>query len=83
MYAVAPTLFSRLAGTVSRRQNRGHILVVGRNRDYADARTESKYPVFPRESKVSHALAQSLSRAHGFIERAALQQNAEFIAAQA
>src|SRR6202008_3346072 len=40
------------------------------------------HAIFPGEAEVAHTLAQGLGGAHRLIERAALEENAEFIAAE-
>ena len=52
-------------------------------RHHADARAQPEGALLPGELEIAHRLAQRLGRAHGLIERAALEQNAELIAAQA
>src|SRR3569833_153525 len=75
--AVAPAFLRGLAGTVGCREDRGHVLVVRRNRHYADAGAEAEYPVLPGKAEVAHALAQGLGSAHGLIQRATHQQETE------
>ena len=65
------------------RQHRGHVRVVGGDRHHADARAQAEDALLPGEPEVAHRLAQRLGRAHRLIERAALEQYAELIAAQA
>src|SRR5262249_62144879 len=79
---VAAAFLGRGTGRIGRRENRGHILVVRSDRHDADTRAEAEDPVLPGEAKVAHALAQRLRGAHRLIERAALEENAELIAAK-
>ncbi len=77
---IATTLFGGLTGTVGSRQDRSHVFVVGGDRHDTDAGAEAKHAVFPGEAEITHALAQRLRRAHRFIQRATLEQNAELVA---
>src|ERR1019366_6844277 len=53
------------------------------DRHDSDARTETERALLPRELEVAHRLAKRFGRAHGFVQGAALEQYAEFVAAQA
>src|SRR5215472_3173590 len=81
--AVAAALLRRGAGGIGRREDRGHVLVIGGDRHDADAGTEAEHPVLPGEAEVAHALAECLRGAHRLIEGAALEKNAELVTAQA
>ena len=81
VHTIAALLLGGLAGAVGRRDDRRHVFVVGRNRHHTDAGAEPKYPLLPIEAKISHRFAQRLGHAHGLIERAAFEQDAEFVAA--
>ena len=65
------------------RQHRGDVGVVGGDRHDADARAQAEGALLPGELEIAHRLAQRLRRAHRLVERAALEQNTELIAAQA
>ena len=65
------------------RQHRGHVVVVDRDRHHADARAQAEGALLPGELEIAHRLAQRLGRAHRLVERAALEQYAELVAAQA
>ena len=78
-----PCSLAACAGAVGGREDRGHVLVVGGDRHHADAGAEAEHALLPGEAEVAHRLAQRLGRAHRLVQRTALQQHAELIAAEA
>src|SRR5690606_27773637 len=80
--AIAAGFLRRGAGAVGRRQDRGHILVLRRDRHDADTRAETEGALFPHELVVADRLAQRFGVADRFLQRTALEQHAEFVAAQ-
>ena len=78
-----PAFLRGRAGAVGGREHRRDVLVVGGDRHHADARAEAEHAVFPGEAEVAHRLAQRLGGAHRLIQRAALEQDAELVAAEA
>src|SRR5580658_3622167 len=81
--AVAAAFLGGGTGAVRGREDRSDVLVIGGDRHHADAGAEAEHPVLPGEAEVAYSLAQRLGGAHRLIERAALQQYAEFVAAEA
>ena len=81
--AIAARFLGGLAGAVRGAQHRCDVGVVRGNRHDADARAQAEGALLPGELEIAHRLAQRLGGAHGLIQRAALEQNAELIAAQA
>src|SRR5579862_4191888 len=82
VHAVAAILLGRRAGTVCGREHAGDVLVVGRDRHDPDARAETKNAILPGEAEIAHRLPQCLCGAHRLIERAALEEDAELVAAE-
>ena len=78
-----PRLLGGAAGGVRRRQHRGHVLVLGGDRHDADRAAEPEAAVFPGVAEVADRLAQRLGRAQRLLQRAALEQHAELVAAEA
>ncbi len=83
VHTVAAGLFGRLTGAVGGAQDRRDIVVVDRDRHDTDARAEPEGTLLPGELEIADRLAQRLGGAHGFVERAALEQDSEFVAAEA
>ena len=82
VHAVAAGLLRGAAGGVGGGQHRGDVLVVGRDRHDADRAAEAEGAVLPGEAEVPDRLAQRLGGAQRLLERAALQQHAELVAAE-
>ncbi len=83
VHAVAALLLGGGAGAVGRGQHRRHVLVVGGDRHHADARAEPEHAIVPREAEIADRLAQHLGGAQRLLQRAALEQHAELVAAEA
>ena len=83
MHPVAAGLLRRLAGAVGGGEHRGHVGVLGRNGHDTDAGAQPERALFPGEFEVANRFAQRLGGAHGFVQRTALEQYPELIAAQA
>src|SRR6202022_3221398 len=82
VHAVAAGFLGRLAGAVGGREYRGHIGILGGDRHDADARSQAERALLPGELEVAHRLAKRFGRPHGLVQGAALEQYAEFVAAQ-
>ena len=82
VHAIAALFFGGLTGTVGSGNDRRHIIVVCGDRHHADAGAKPKHALFPVEAEIAHRLAQRFCHAHRFIERAALKQDTELVAAQ-
>ena len=80
--AVAAVFLGRRTSAVRGGQQRGHVLVLRRDRHHADARAEPERALLPDELVVADRFAQRFGVAHRFFERAALQQHAELVAAE-
>src|SRR5690606_13079924 len=81
--AVAARFLRRCAGAIRGGQQRGDVLVLGRDRYDADTRAQTERPLFPHELVVTNRLAERLGVADRLFERAALEQHAELVTAQA
>ena len=81
--AVAAAVLRRVAGDVRGAHDGRDVLGVALDLHDADARADGQRRRAPHEAVVADGLAHALRDARGLIERAALQQHAELVAAEA
>src|SRR5882757_1792395 len=79
---VAARLLGRLTGAVGGAQYRCHVGILGDYGHHADAGAKPESALLPGEFEIAYGFPQRFSRSHGFIQRTALEQYPEFIAAQ-
>src|SRR5688572_2045261 len=83
VHAVAARFLGGAAGGIGRGQHGRHVLVLGGDRHDADRAAEAEAAVLPGVAEVPDRLAQRLCRAQRLLQRAALEQHSELVAAKA
>src|SRR5439155_15185523 len=81
--AIASFLFRHVASGIGRAEHIGEGEHSIRDMDHADARADGERSAFADEAKVGYTLLQLVGDTNGLVHRTVLEQNAEFIAAQA
>src|SRR6266513_1033703 len=82
LYAIASLFLRHVAGGIGCAEHIGEGEHSIGDMDYADARADGERSAFADEAKVGYALLQLVGDTNGFVHRAALEQNAEFVAAE-
>ena len=83
LHAIAAAVLGRVTGDVGGGQHRGGAGGVARDAHHADARAHRQAVGAPQEAIAVNGLADAVGDALRLLQRAALQQQAEFVAAQA
>jgi hypothetical protein len=80
---IAAGFFGGVAGGVGGAQDALHALTISIDRDQADADADAKAAAVPCETQIVDRIEHGIGHALGLVDVAALQQHAEFVAAEA